>query len=175
MIRSVTSAMFVNSDETKLISSGSVDGSIKLWDIRAGKPSKVLQSTVFETASGKRNGITDLKIDNSGTRLFSSCMDNNIYMHYLTDLSKPAKKYNDPNYKVGSFDVRISISPDDQYLLSGSHDTELYMWEVDRPQAKAHTYEGHTKKANGVSWNRVHTNQVSKDFLTSFLLILMCV
>lgn len=159
LIRSVTCALFVNSDETKLLSSGSVDGSIKLWDIRAGKANKVLQTTIFESTTGKRNGITDLKIDSSGTRLFSSCMDNNVYMHYLTDLSKPAKKYSDPNYKVGSFDIKISVSADDKFLLSGSRGNELYMWDIDNPHAEAYAYEGHSKKVASVAWSKRNVDQ----------------
>lgn len=155
--------MFLNRDEEKVISSGSVDGSIKLWDIRAGRTAQSIQSTIFENEFGKRHGITDLKIDHSGTRLFSSCMDNNVYMHYLTDLSRPAKKYNDAEYKVGSFDIRISISPDDQFLLSGSHDKDLFVWELEGgSNSKAYKYEGHTKKVTGVSWSKRNLSQVSE-------------
>lgn len=158
-IRSVTSALFLNLDEEKIISSGSSDGSIKLWDVRAGRSARELASTVFEAKSGKRHGIADMKIDNSGKRLFSACKDNGVYMHYLTDLTKPALRFSDPDYMVG-FDNRISLSPDDRFLLSGSADKDLFVWEVDQPQAKAYTYEGHTKKVTGVSWNKQSINQV---------------
>lgn len=154
--------MFLNMDEQKVITSGSVDGSIKLWDIRAGRTAKAIQTTVFENDLGKKHGITDLKIDSSGKRLFSSCMDNSVYMHYLTDLTKPARKYVDPEYKVGSFDIRLSLSPDDQFLLSGSHDKDLFVWEVDRPLSKAYKYEGHTKKVTGVAWSKRNLSQVKK-------------
>lgn len=152
--------MFLNSDEDKVITSGSVDGSIKLWDVRAGRTAKAIETTVFENESGKRHGITDMKIDRSGTRLFSACMDNSVYMHYLLDLSKPARKYVDPDYKVGSFDIRIALSPNDEFLLSGSHDRDLFVWDVDRPSDKAYQYQGHSKKVTGVTWSKRHLNQV---------------
>jgi denticleless len=161
-IRSVTSALFLNLDEEKIITSGSSDGSIKLWDVRAGRSARVLASTVFEAKSGKRHGIADMKIDSSGTRLFSACKDNSVYMHYLADLTKPALRFSDPDYMVG-FDNRISLSPDDRFLLSGSVDKDIFVWEVDYPQASAYKYEGHTQKVTGVSWNRKSVNQVNQN------------
>lgn len=159
--------MFLSSNEDQVISSGSVDGKIKLWDVRAGRIAKPIESTVFENEQGRKYGITDIKIDHSGTRLFSSCLDNSIYMHDLSDLTKPARRYLDPEYKVGSYDTKISLSPDDQFLLSGSHDKDVFAWEVDGPFDKAHLYHGHSKKVTGVSWNKRNINQVSFFFIYS--------
>ncbi|CAO3665711.1 unnamed protein product [Rhizopus microsporus] len=167
VIRSVTSAIFINNHEEKVITSGSVDGTIKLWDVRAGRSSQVLESTEFKNEAGKRHGITDLKVDSSGTRLFSSCMDNSIYMHYLTDLTKPAIKYTDEEFKLGSFDIRISISPDDQFIMAGSYDKDIFVWEINGNQKKAHKFEGHTRKVTGVAWNKYSMKQFvscSEDF-----------
>lgn len=162
LIRSVTCAMFLNHKEEKVITSGSADGSIKLWDIRAGRTPRELESTVFVNGNGKRHGITDMKMDSSGTRLFSCCMDNSVYMHYLTDLKRPALKYTDSNYKVGTFATRLSLSPDDQFLLSGSFDKGTFAWEIDNPSAKPYVFEGHTDKVTGVCWNKASINQVKE-------------
>lgn len=156
--------MFLNKDEDKIISSGSTDGSIKVWDIRSGRSPSVIASATFATESGITRGITDMKLDSSGQRLFSSCMDNHIYMHYLSDLSKPALKFSDPEYKVGGFDTRISLSPDDRFLLSGSFNKGLFAWEVDHPNAKAQRFEGHTEKVTGVSWSKTSMFQVRLPF-----------
>ncbi|KAL7313749.1 hypothetical protein PS15m_007449 [Mucor circinelloides] len=168
-IRSVTCAMFLNKNEDKIISSGSTDGSIKVWDIRHGRTPSVIASTTFATETGNTRGITDMKLDSSGQRLFSSCMDNHVYMHYLSDLSKPAQKFSDPDYKIGGFDTRISLSPDDRFLLSGSLNKGLFVWEVDHPNAKAQQFEGHSEKVTGVSWNKTSMFQFascSEDFNT---------
>jgi denticleless len=152
--------MFINNDEDKIVSSGSTDGTIKIWDTRHGRIPSVIASTTFATETGNTRGITDMKLDSSGQRLFSSCMDNNVYMHHMADLSKPALRFSDPDYKVGSFDTRISISPDDRFLLSGSFNKDLYAWEVDNPNAKAQKFEGHTEKVTGVSWSKTSMFQV---------------
>ncbi|KAI8646241.1 WD40-repeat-containing domain protein [Parasitella parasitica] len=168
-IRSVTCAMFLKNDENKIVSSGSTDGTIKLWDIRQGRGPSMIASTTFATEAGITKGISDMKIDSSGQRLFSSCSDNSVYMHYLADLSKPALRFSDPDYKINSFDIRISLSPDDRFLLSGSSDMNIFAWEVDHPNAKAQKFEGHTNKVTGVSWNKTSVFQFascSEDFNT---------
>jgi denticleless len=149
----------MNTDEHKVITSGSADGMIKLWDVRT-KPQEI-ESTLFINTNGKRHGITDMKIDHSGTRLFSCCMDNSVYVHNLNNLKKPALRFQDPDYVVGSFNTRISISPDDRFLLSGSYDKKVFAWEVDHPKAKPHVFEGHTDKVTSVCWSKASMDQVS--------------
>ncbi|KAG1512549.1 hypothetical protein G6F52_010378 [Rhizopus delemar] len=167
IIRSVTCALFVNREETKVISSGSADGSIKLWDIRTCRSAQALESTVFESEGGRRYGVTDLKMDRSGTRLLSACKDNSIYMHYLVDLTKPATRLTDPEFKLGGFDIRISISADDHFVMAGSDDKDIFVWELDAPKRQPFRYEGHTRKVTGVSWSKFTTHQFascSEDF-----------
>ncbi|RCH79497.1 hypothetical protein CU098_007246 [Rhizopus stolonifer] len=159
----------MHTDETKVISSGSSDGSIKLWDLRAKKSPNVLASTTFTADSGKLNGVTDMKIDHSGTRLFSACMDNQIYMHYLSDLSKPAIHFTHQDYKVGTFDVKICLSPDDRFLASGSFEKNCFVWDIEEPERDAYLFEGHSQKITGVSWNKYSSDQFatcSEDFTT---------
>jgi denticleless len=122
----------------------------------------VATSTLFQSPTGKKHGITDLKLDHSGTRLFSACFDNAIYMHYLNDLSKPARRYTDPALRLNSFDMSVSISPDDRLLLSGSENGDLYIWTIDGSRSKANTYHGHTRKSTSVAWCRTQYYQVNK-------------
>ncbi|KAI8876599.1 WD40 repeat-like protein [Backusella circina FSU 941] len=169
ILRSVTCALFLDSGDTQVITSGSNDGAIKLWDIRAGRTPQVIASSLFQSSTGTKKGITDLKLDHSGTRLFSACFDNHIYMHYLSDLSQPARRYTDPELRLNSFDTRVSISPDDKFLLSGSESGDVYMWSVDGSKNKAHIYKAHTARSTSVAWNRTQYYQFatcSEDFTT---------
>ncbi|KAI7899550.1 WD40-repeat-containing domain protein [Cokeromyces recurvatus] len=173
LIRSVTCAVFNGQHEEQVITSGSTDGAIKLWDIRIGRKPSVLASTIFSSPeTGKRNGIADMKLANDGKRLFSCCMDNTVYMHYLTDLTRPAKKFRDPHYKVGGFDIRISISSDDRFLLSGSFDKDVFAWDLEDPISEreaSYHFQGHQKKVIGVSWHKKNNSQFascSEDFTT---------
>lgn len=81
-------------------------------------------------------------------------------MHYLNNLTRPACKYSDPEYRVGDFTTKLSISPDDQFLLSGSFKKEAFVWEIGMPNASPHVYEGHNDKVTGVSWSKSTVNQV---------------
>ncbi|KAI8979395.1 WD40-repeat-containing domain protein [Mycotypha africana] len=168
-IRSVTSALFLPYDTQKVISSGCTDGTIKLWDIRFGRTASVLESATFISPSGKLIGITDMKLDKAGTRLFCSCMDSNINMFYINNLKEPARQFSDPNFRVGSFDVRISLSPDEEYLLSGSIDSSAYVWQTEHCKEKPYVYEGHQDKVTSVCWNKRTVDQFatcSEDFTT---------
>ncbi|KAI9256223.1 WD40-repeat-containing domain protein [Sporodiniella umbellata] len=169
VIRSVTCALFSNLDDTKAITSGSADGTIKLWDIRAGRQTRVVESSVFENSHGQRRGITDLKMDQSGARLFSSCMDNSIYMHYLADLSRPAVRYRDPDFHLNTFDIKLTVSPNDEFLMAGSHEKDIFVWELDSPQQSVYQFKAHTRKVPTVAWHKSDIHQFascSEDFTT---------
>ncbi|CAO3637131.1 unnamed protein product [Cunninghamella echinulata] len=158
--RTVTCALFHPKEEEKIISSGSFDGSIKLWDCRAGRTPSPIQMTTFQK-DGRRRGISDMKLDHNGTRLFSLCMDNSIYMHNLLDISKPVHKYTDPNYDASLFTIKLSISYDDQFLLAGSSNNNIYAWEVDGNRQEAHVFKGHTNSVSGVVWHKSSNNEFS--------------
>ncbi|KAI8328138.1 WD40-repeat-containing domain protein [Chlamydoabsidia padenii] len=156
--RTVTCALFYPSEEEKVITSGSFDGTIKLWDCRAGRTPSPLQVTNFQQ-NGRRKGISDMKMDRSGTRLFSLCTDSSIYMHYMLDLTLPAKRYTDPKYQASLFTPKLSISYDDQFMLAGSNNNNIYIWEIDGNTAQAHTYEGHSDIVTSVAWHKSNNEQ----------------
>ncbi|SAM04270.1 hypothetical protein [Absidia glauca] len=156
--RTVTCALFYPNDEEKVITSGSFDGTIKLWDCRVGRTPSPLQVTSFQQ-NGRRKGIADMKIDQSGTRLFSLCTDSSVYMHYMLDLSLPAKRYTDPTYEASLFTIKLSISYDDQFLLAGSTNNSIYVWDIDGDQTQAHTYKGHSDIVSSVAWHKSRNDQ----------------
>ncbi|KAJ8660631.1 hypothetical protein O0I10_003679 [Lichtheimia ornata] len=149
---SVTSAMFMPNYEDRIITSGSHDGTIKIWDCRAGRDAKSIVHYNYDGDSNRPRGIADMRLDHSGTRLFSLCMDGSVNLHYLTNITRPAVRFTDPDYTISSFFVKISISHDDRFLIAGSSSNTVFAWEIDRPEAPTVKYTGHKREVGSVSW-----------------------
>lgn len=149
---SVTSALFMPNHEDRIITSGSHDGTIKVWDCRAGRDAKSIMHYNYDGESNRPRGIADMRLDHSGTRLFSLCMDGSVNLHYLTNITRPAIRFTDPDYTISSFFVKISVSYDDRFLIAGSSSNAVFAWEVDRPGAPTVKYTGHKREVGSVSW-----------------------
>ncbi|KAM5163191.1 denticleless protein homolog [Mantella aurantiaca] len=152
--QSVTVVLF--QDEYTIISAGAVDGTIKMWDLRKNytvcrqdpMPAKVFP---YPGSSTRKLGYTSLVLDSTGSNLFASCTDDNIYMFNITGLN------NDPVSVFGghlnsSFYVKSSLSPDGQFLLSGSSDHSAYIWQVSAPLAPPMMLQGHSQEVTSVTW-----------------------
>ncbi|CAE1281182.1 DTL [Acanthosepion pharaonis] len=129
--KSVTSVLF-HTDHL-IVSAGAVNNHIKVWDLRKCS-SLQLNPTPVQTFSSFQNavrnhGITNLVFDSSYTKLFASCKDNKIYQYDFASYSpRPVKIFQ--GFENASFYIKSSISPCDQYLISGSHDNTAYIWDI---------------------------------------------
>ncbi|KAI9498974.1 WD40-repeat-containing domain protein [Zychaea mexicana] len=161
--RSVTCALFVPHHETKIVSSGSYDGKIKIWDCRAGRDAHAIDEWgAYDDSLARVRGITDMKIDSTGTRLYSLSVDHRINMHYLNNLTQPARRFVNSNQKLHTFYVKMSLSADDRYLLCGSTNKSVYAWDVERPQSGPVLFDGHEGETTSMSWCS-NTSEVSKN------------
>ncbi|KAI9255057.1 WD40-repeat-containing domain protein [Phascolomyces articulosus] len=152
--RSVTCALFVPFQENKIVTSGSYDGKIKIWDCRAGRDAQPIDEWgTCDDSFARPRGITDLKIDSTGTRLFSLSMDHRIHMHHLNNLSQPIRRFDNSKQKLNTFYVKMDLSADDRYLLCGSSNSFVYTWDVERPQSGPVIFEGHEGETTSVSWS----------------------
>ncbi|ORZ20676.1 hypothetical protein BCR42DRAFT_489159 [Absidia repens] len=115
-------------------------------------------------------GISDMKIDHSGTRLFALCTDNSVHIRYILDLTATARRYTDPGFNASSFTFKISISYDDQFLLTGSNDNHVYAWDIDGDTTNAHIFQGHPNTVTSVSWHKSRNDQfASRKMMISIL------
>lgn len=97
-------------------------------------------------------GYTNLMVDNSGLKLYVNCMDNNIYCYNLATYSpEPLIRY--VGLRNSTFYIKSSLSPDGQYLLSGSSDEKAYIWNIGNPQPLL-ALVGHTVEVTCVAWSR---------------------
>mmetsp|Transcript_41118 Transcript_41118/g.68345 ORF Transcript_41118/g.68345 Transcript_41118/m.68345 type:complete len:483 (-) Transcript_41118:132-1580(-) len=156
---SVSSVLYLLDDQHVLATGGATDGAIKLWDSRMtvtarGKrrepePMHVLKP---ETGFSRRHGISCLAVDPSGGRLLASSADNTIYVF---DTVRPGKGevVRLTGHKVDSFYVKAAFSPDGRFVVSGSSDYGVYLWEVARPETPPLKLSGHKGEVTGVAWS----------------------
>ncbi|XP_052390972.1 denticleless protein homolog isoform X2 [Carassius gibelio] len=143
-------------DESKLVSSGAVDGIIKMWDLRknytAHQPSPLpLQAYPYPGSCTRRLGYSGLSLDSTGSRLFSNCTDDNIYMFNISSLkTTPVAVFS--GHSNSSFYVKSSVSPDDQFLASGSSDHHAYIWKITEPKQAPMMLQGHSQEVTSVAW-----------------------
>ncbi|TNN76144.1 Denticleless [Liparis tanakae] len=55
-------------------------------------------------------------------------------------------------HQNSSFYVKSTISPDDQFLASGSSDNNAYVWKISDPKQPPMMLQGHSEEVTSVSW-----------------------
>ncbi|XP_058126590.1 protein lethal(2)denticleless [Anopheles ziemanni] len=149
---SITGLVF--QDDNTLISCGAGDGVVKVWDTRRHYTSHQrdpLPKHSFSYAGTTAlKGFTNLTIDERRHRLYVNCMDNYIYCYNISTYDgNPLQRYG--GFKNGTFYVKAALSPDGQYLISGSSDEQCYIWNVDNPKPLVKLL-GHAAEVTSVAW-----------------------
>ncbi|XP_059531281.1 denticleless protein homolog isoform X4 [Myotis daubentonii] len=152
--QSVTVVLF--QDENTLVSAGAVDGVIKIWDLRKNYTAyrqEPIASKYFPYpgSSTRKLGYSSLILDSTGSTLFANCTDDNIYMFNMTGLkTSPVAVFN--GHQNSTFYIKSSLSPDDQFLISGSSDEAAYIWKVSTPWHPPTLLLGHSQEVTSVCW-----------------------
>uniref|UniRef100_A0A8C6ICF8 Denticleless protein homolog n=1 Tax=Mus spicilegus TaxID=10103 RepID=A0A8C6ICF8_MUSSI len=152
--QSVTVVLF--QDENTLVSAGAVDGIIKVWDLRKNYTAYrqepiASKSFLYPGTSTRKLGYSSLVLDSTASTLFANCTDDNIYMFNMTGLkTSPVAVFN--GHQNSTFYVKSSLSPDDQFLISGSSDEAAYIWKVSMPWHPPTVLLGHSQEVTSVCW-----------------------
>uniref|UniRef100_A0A8C7FM92 Denticleless E3 ubiquitin protein ligase homolog (Drosophila) n=1 Tax=Oncorhynchus kisutch TaxID=8019 RepID=A0A8C7FM92_ONCKI len=152
--QSVTVVLF--QDEHTLISSGAVDGIIKMWDLRKNYTAYhhdpiPLQAYPYPGTSTRKLGYSGLVLDSTGSNLFSNCTDNNIYMFNVSGLkTTPVAVFG--GHLNSSFYVKSTVSPDNQFLASGSSDHHAYIWKISDTKHPPMMLQGHSQQVTSIAW-----------------------
>uniref|UniRef100_A0A0P6JAI6 Denticleless protein homolog n=1 Tax=Heterocephalus glaber TaxID=10181 RepID=A0A0P6JAI6_HETGA len=152
--QSVTVVLF--QDENTLVSAGAVDGIIKIWDLRRNYSAYrqepiASKSFLYPGSSTRKLGYSSLILDSTGSTLFANCTDDNIYMFNMTGLkTSPVAVFS--GHQNSTFYVKSSLSPDDQFLLSGSSDEAAYIWKVSASWHPPTVLLGHSQEVTSVCW-----------------------
>ena len=155
---SVTGLVF--QDENTLISCGPGDGVIKVWDLRRCystlKKEPIAKYNLSYAGNSTFKGFTNLIVDDSGKKLYANCMDSKIYSYNISTYSKdPHMVYS--GLKINSFYIKSCLSPDGEYLLSGSSDDKAYIWNIKNPNPMV-ALSGHNYEVTCVAWSQHQNN-----------------
>ncbi|XP_018510106.2 denticleless protein homolog isoform X1 [Brassica rapa] len=159
---SITSVLYLK-DEITIATSGAPDSALKFWDTRKLKVPFAQASPQPDSTNTKEkraHGIVSLSQDSSGTLLTASCKDNRIYLYNILQLDKgPVQSFS--GCRIDSFFVRTMISPDGEYILSGSSDGNAYIWQVNKPQVDPTILKGHDSEVTAVDWSPSEIGKVA--------------
>lgn len=124
-----------------------------------------------------KRGFSNLVISSDQTRLYSNCMNSSIYEYNLTTCNPrhtrsvnktygggTSKHYNQNNSNF----IKSSLSPCGSYILTGSSDSNAYIYSTDvnshlksvRKHMPVIVLKGHTGEVTTVDWNPFDPNQI---------------
>ncbi|XP_015282345.1 PREDICTED: autophagy-related protein 16-1 [Gekko japonicus] len=135
------------------VMSGHFDKKIRFWDIRT-------ESTVLEMELLGR--ITALDLNPERTELLSCSRDDLLK---IIDLRVNAVKqtFGAQGFKCGSDWTRVVFSPDGNYVVAGSADGSLYIWNVLTGKVEKVLSKHHSNSINAVAWSPSGVHVVSVD------------
>ncbi|XP_067938836.1 denticleless protein homolog [Watersipora subatra] len=162
--QSITGLCF--QDETTLISCASNDSCIKVWDLRRSYKTQKSEPQAkhkftYHGKSLKQVGYSGLTTDHARSFIFANCIDDSIYQFSVISCQdEVVATYRCHRNKT--FFVKSALSPDDNYLLTGSSDHAARIYDV-RGRKKSMVYQllGHTDEVTSVAWSRYETGKLA--------------
>ncbi|TRY74575.1 hypothetical protein TCAL_09741 [Tigriopus californicus] len=121
-------------DAHTLISCADNDGLIKVWDLRraysAYRGDPLPQCQFRHPGHSSHQGFTALALNPGSPHLYAACMDRSVYQYNLhTQQSLPERAFIGSD--CSSFYVKLALSPEGQYLVSGSKNRCAVIWNTE--------------------------------------------
>lgn len=146
-LRSMSAISTVNSlninESGMLLVSGHTDSNIRLWDLRKG--------SLIKAEKVHTGAITCVSFLPSGIEILTNGLDNKIHV-IQTDTLKLKHTLTDPEYRTRSALCTAAIRPDGRYVMSGSSDGRVFVWNV-ATQLTSDVLRGHTSPVIGTAWS----------------------
>jgi WD40 repeat protein len=127
------------SPDGKTLASGSLDKTVKLWDVGTGKE--------LNTLKGHLDEVRSVSYSPDGKTLASASYDRTVKLWDVVT-GKELITLNGHQERVNS----VSFSPDGKTLASGSDDTTVKLWDVVTGK-ELKTLKGHQERVNSVSFS----------------------
>ena len=117
------------SPDGQTLASGSLDDTIRLWDVNTGKH--------LRTLAEHWDNVTSVAFSPDGQTLASGSEDRTIKL-WDANTGNLRRTFKGHTHAVSS----IAFSPDEQTLVSGSHDRTIKLWGTYSGRVR-HTFQGH--------------------------------
>jgi WD40 repeat protein len=120
------------SPDGRLLASGSLDKTIKLWDVASGR--------LVRTLSGHTKAVTSVAFSPDGRLLASGSLDYTIKLWEVAS-GREVRTLSDHPWYV----LSVAFSPDGRLLASGSEDKTIKLWDVASGSRSAHPHRPHLR------------------------------
>ncbi|OAQ31736.1 WD repeat domain-containing protein 83 [Linnemannia elongata AG-77] len=132
---SITSIEIKGSD----LLAGSVDGSIRIYDIRMGT---LITDQIFEP-------VTSVSFSKDGNCVLASSLDDTLR---LMDRANGTMLNAYKGHTNNKYKIRSCLSNSDAYVLSGSEDGNIYIWDLLEGEV-VHKVEAHSKIVSAIDYH----------------------
>ncbi|GJD11366.1 Denticleless protein [Galdieria sulphuraria] len=166
-------AFHPQSDGHLLFTSGAVDGSVKLWDIR--KISSTSKEVEFlavchpgcdEELTSRPHGISSIQMDSNGRYLLACSTDSRVYLYDPSRIEWGACTILTGGQNM-SFYVKCDFSPDGNFVVTGSCNSKAYIWYLGQNRSTESCLypflelEGHQGEVSDVAWCRTEPELIA--------------
>ncbi|KAM9972200.1 hypothetical protein ACTFIW_003559 [Dictyostelium discoideum] len=140
----VINSMSFNSTGT-LLSTGCVDGTIRIFDIKSGSPIAGWQA--------HSNEILSVQFSSDENRLYSLGKDGKLYQWNIHSMGKPVKEYDYPGFLVDPHrTTKISFNHNQSSFLVGTNNKFALLYNIDQ-SSPILQISGHTGPVVTCDWN----------------------
>ncbi|GJQ14996.1 hypothetical protein GpartN1_g6787.t1 [Galdieria partita] len=166
-------AFHPQSDGHLLFTSGAVDGSVKLWDVRKVSSSsqeiEILATChpgCDEELTSRPHGISSIQMDIHGRYLLACSTDSRVYLYDPSRIEWGACTILTGGQNM-SFYVKCDFSPDGNFVVTGSCNSRAYIWDLSICQSTQSCIypflelEGHQGEVSDVAWCRTEPELIA--------------